>query len=238
MPHGSVITGGLLQPARSVAVTRKRGPIPSPCTRTASFIAVPHVPTYLMNCIGCYKVSAQTPHPNAFLECERLLLHKPFMQEQSPAFQKRRSRSRFWTPKSAQGRAVTFTSELFADKEIPPAVGECRRQARRACMGKGKSLACCLYDWGHARWPGMLDCRPIALHAWLEQAGFVLHVAETRQLRGLLVEIVLGVGRRQAAFWRYKLASGTASIASSRSCRPRKSATALTCGAGSRIRAL
>lgn len=93
---------------------------------------------------------------------------------------------------------LSFTLELFVDEEIPLVLGECRRALKPGgrlgvvCMAKGKSLACRLYEWGHARWPGILDCRPIAVRTWLEQAGFALRVAETRQMWGLPVEVALG----------------------------------------------
>jgi len=94
---------------------------------------------------------------------------------------------------------LSFTLELFADEEIPLVLGECRRVLRPGgrlgvvCMAEGKALACRLYEWGHARWPALLDCRPIAARTWLEQAGFYLQAATIRASWGLPIEILLGV---------------------------------------------
>ncbi len=94
---------------------------------------------------------------------------------------------------------LSFTLELFADEEIPLVLGECRRALRPGgrvgvvCMAEGNTLACRLYEWGHARWPALLDCRPIAARIWLERGGFSLQAAATKAAWGLPIEILLGV---------------------------------------------
>jgi hypothetical protein len=49
-----------------------------------------------------------------------------------------------------------------------------------------------LYEWGHDRFPALLDCRPILVRASVEAAGFEIAEAMLKPLFGLPVEIVLG----------------------------------------------
>ncbi len=49
-----------------------------------------------------------------------------------------------------------------------------------------------LYEWGHRRFPRLLDCRPIFVQRALEAARFSTQAAQTASLWGLPVEIVLG----------------------------------------------
>ncbi len=100
---------------------------------------------------------------------------------------------------------LSFTLELFIDEEIPSVLGECRRTLKPSgrlgvvCLAKGRSLACRLYEWGHARWPSVLDCRPIHAGKWLEQAGFDWQPVAVRKMWGLPVEIGVGRMRCQTA---------------------------------------
>ena len=93
---------------------------------------------------------------------------------------------------------LSFTLELFSEAEIPVVLKECRRvlkqEGRLAIVSLAKKdvLACHLYEWGHKRWPVMLDCRPIELRKSLEAGGFRVQAAKIQTMWGLPVEIVLG----------------------------------------------
>lgn len=92
---------------------------------------------------------------------------------------------------------LSFTLELFPEREIPVVLGECRRVLRPGgrlgvvSMARSGSLACRLYGWAHRRWPGVLDCRPIDLVEWLRRARYRLERVERRTMWGLPVEIAL-----------------------------------------------
>ena len=93
---------------------------------------------------------------------------------------------------------LSFTLELFSDAEIPVALKECRRVLNQegrlviVSLTKKDVLACRLYEWGHKRWPVMLDCHPIELRKSLETGGFRVQAAKVQTMWGLPVEIVLG----------------------------------------------
>jgi len=93
---------------------------------------------------------------------------------------------------------LSFTLELFSDAEIPVVLDECRRVLKRkgrlgvVSLAKRDVLACRLYEWGHERWPALLDCRPIYLRESLEARGFRLQAAKVQTMWGLPVEIALG----------------------------------------------
>jgi demethylmenaquinone methyltransferase/2-methoxy-6-polyprenyl-1,4-benzoquinol methylase len=93
---------------------------------------------------------------------------------------------------------LSFTLELFSDDEIPVVLGECHRVLKPGgrlgvvSLLKRDVLACRLYEWGHERWPALLDCRPIELRKSLETEGFRVQAAKVQTMWGLPVEIVLG----------------------------------------------
>jgi len=93
---------------------------------------------------------------------------------------------------------LSFTLELFSDEEIPILLKECHRVLKRegrlgvVSLAKKNVLACRIYEWGHERWPVMLDCRPIELKKSLETGGFRVQAAKMQTMWGLPVEIVLG----------------------------------------------
>ncbi len=60
-------------------------------------------------------------------------------------------------------------------------------------LAKQDTLACRLYEWGHARWPALLDCRPIALSKILEAGGFRVQDAKVETMWGLPVEIAVAI---------------------------------------------
>jgi demethylmenaquinone methyltransferase/2-methoxy-6-polyprenyl-1,4-benzoquinol methylase len=100
-------------------------------------------------------------------------------------------------PDSFDAVFLSFTLELFDDVEIPVVLKECHRVLKRegrlgvVSLVKWDVLACRLYEWGHERWPVLLDCRPIHLHKSLEAGGFRFQAAKVQTMWGLPVEIVL-----------------------------------------------
>jgi len=93
---------------------------------------------------------------------------------------------------------LSFTLELFSDDEIQVVLDECHRVLKRegrlgvVSLAKRDVLACRLYEWGHERWPALLDCRPIELRKGLEAGGFRVQAAKVQTMWGLPVEIALG----------------------------------------------
>jgi ubiquinone/menaquinone biosynthesis C-methylase UbiE len=93
---------------------------------------------------------------------------------------------------------LSFTLELFSNVEIPVALEECHRVLKHegrlgvVSLAKRDVLACHLYEWGHERWPVLLDCRPIDLRNSLKAGGFRLQAAKVQTMWGLPVEIALG----------------------------------------------
>ena len=93
---------------------------------------------------------------------------------------------------------LSFALELFGDAEIPIVLDECRRVLKRegklgvVSLAKRDVMACRLYEWGHERWPVMLDCRPIELRKSLDAGGFRVQAAKVQTMWGLPVKIVLG----------------------------------------------
>lgn len=92
---------------------------------------------------------------------------------------------------------LSFTLELFSEQEMQEVLKECQRILQldgRICvvsMAKKDVLACRMYEWGHQRWPVLLDCRPIELSKSLEASGFRVQAAKIRTMWGLPVEIAL-----------------------------------------------
>ena len=94
---------------------------------------------------------------------------------------------------------MSFTLELFDTPDIPRLLSECERALRkggRICVvslskAGRPSWMRNLYEWGHSKFPRLLDCRPIFVQNALSDAGF--HVTHTTilSLLGLPVEIVL-----------------------------------------------
>jgi ubiquinone/menaquinone biosynthesis C-methylase UbiE len=94
---------------------------------------------------------------------------------------------------------MSFVLELFDTPEIPLVLSECRRvlcRGGRVCVVSlsracGASRMRDLYEWGHLRFPRLLDCRPIFVRRALESEGFECRDAACDSVAGLPVELVL-----------------------------------------------
>ncbi len=94
---------------------------------------------------------------------------------------------------------LSFTLELLEAAEIPIALGECRRVLRRGgrmgliCLSSeaGSSAVNSVYAWAHARWPHVLDCRPIRPRDWLAASAFEVNAGRRMSLWGLGVEALV-----------------------------------------------
>jgi ubiquinone/menaquinone biosynthesis C-methylase UbiE len=93
---------------------------------------------------------------------------------------------------------ISFVLELFDTPEIPRVLGECRRVLRAGGRISVVALSKAgphsrmrdLYEWGHSRFPQVLDCRPILVQRSLEDAGFHTRQIAQASLWGLPVELV------------------------------------------------
>jgi demethylmenaquinone methyltransferase/2-methoxy-6-polyprenyl-1,4-benzoquinol methylase len=102
-----------------------------------------------------------------------------------------------FAPNAFDAVFLSFTLELFSEDEIPVVLGECQRVLKGegrlgvVSLAKKDVLACRIYEWGHERWPVLLDCRPINLRENLETGGFRVQAAKVQTMWGLPVEITL-----------------------------------------------
>jgi len=103
-----------------------------------------------------------------------------------------------FSPNSFEAVFLSFTLELFSDVEIPVVLEECHRVLKRegrlgvVSLLKKEVFTCQIYEWGHERWPVLLDCRPIDLRKNLETGGFRVQAAKVQTMWGLPVEVALG----------------------------------------------
>jgi ubiquinone/menaquinone biosynthesis C-methylase UbiE len=94
---------------------------------------------------------------------------------------------------------TSFFLELMDTPEIPVVLEACKRVlkpgGRLAIVSMAhvaqQNVALRAYMWAHARFPVLVDCRPIRVRESLEEAGFSITEAQRKGMWGLPVDIVL-----------------------------------------------
>jgi ubiquinone/menaquinone biosynthesis C-methylase UbiE len=107
-------------------------------------------------------------------------------------------------PGSADGVFMGFTLELFDTPELIPVLQECQRILKPGgqmgivtmLASKRPGFAERLYTNAHARWPRLVDCRPIDPISLLVNSGFSCEKKIFNKLWGLPVAQLLLVKKR------------------------------------------
>lgn len=94
---------------------------------------------------------------------------------------------------------MSFFLELIDTPEIPVVLRQCKRVLRPGSRivivsmahEERQNLAVRAYMWAHARFPVLVDCRPIQVRGSLKKAGFEIEKARKGGMWGLPVDIVL-----------------------------------------------
>jgi demethylmenaquinone methyltransferase/2-methoxy-6-polyprenyl-1,4-benzoquinol methylase len=95
---------------------------------------------------------------------------------------------------------MAFILELMDTPEISIVLGEVKRVLQPGgrigivALSKlgGIEFMKQLYEWSHARFPAIVDCRPIFVRCSLEEAGFSIVDCQLMSLTGLGIELVVG----------------------------------------------
>ena len=103
-----------------------------------------------------------------------------------------------YEPGSFDAVFMSFTLELFDTPEILLVLEQCRQVLRSGgriglvAMVKPDrpGFAVRLYEWFHARWPAMMDCRPILAQQALQEAGFTIEYVQRLWMWGLPVDVI------------------------------------------------
>lgn len=92
---------------------------------------------------------------------------------------------------------TSFTLDLFSAADIEQVLAECQRvlgtEGRLVVVALNRDqplpLAGKAYQWLHARFPGVIDCRPIPVRSLLERAGFQIRDHRRDLMWGIPVSI-------------------------------------------------
>lgn len=96
---------------------------------------------------------------------------------------------------------MSFTLELFDDREIPLVLSEAKRVLRSGgrittvALSKepGQTVSTRIYEKLHDWFPRYVDCHPIDVEGALADAGFEIRTQENFSLWGIAGRVVLGV---------------------------------------------
>ena len=92
---------------------------------------------------------------------------------------------------------ISFTLELFDLTEIQQILVECNRVLLNGgrlgvvALEKKECLAVKIYEWFHAHWPVLVDCRPIHVQRLIEMADFDPIEARDLVIWGLPVNCII-----------------------------------------------
>ncbi len=94
---------------------------------------------------------------------------------------------------------LSFTLELFDTPEIPIILNEIKRVLKpdgrlgviSLSKDNGRSLFLRLYEWAHKKYPKYIDCRPIFVVHFLENAGFKINYKKKAKIFFAPLEIAI-----------------------------------------------